>query len=72
MFLFEDLKESHENPEKNSKVILEEVTHRIHYCVEDLLKQDCWSSQDIDDLKDCIEILCGIKKITFYSMEKNK
>lgn len=72
MFLFEDLKESHENQEKNSKVMLEEVTHRVHYCVEDLLKQDCWSSQDIDDLKDCIEILCGIKKMTFYSMKENK
>ena len=72
MFLFEDLKESHENQEKNLKAMLEEVTHRVHYCMEDLLNQDCWSSQDIDDLKDCIEILCGIKKITFYSMKENK
>ena len=70
MFMLDDPQKIHQV--RDPKVILEEVTHRIHYCIEDLLKQDCWSSQDIDDLKDCIEILCGIKKITFYSMEKNK
>lgn len=72
MFLFDDLKESHENQIKDPKVMLEEVTHRVHYCIEDLLKQDCWDSQDVDDLKDCIEILCGIKKMSFYGMKDNK
>ena len=70
MFILDDPQKIHQV--RDPKVILEEVTHRINFCVEDLLKQDCWSSQDIDDLKDCIEILCCIKKITFYSMEKNK
>lgn len=70
MFMLDDPQKLHQV--RDPKVTLEEVAHRVHYCIEDLLKQDYWSSQDIDDLKDCIEILCGIKKITFYSMKENK
>lgn len=48
--------------------ILEDTAHRAKDCLEYLLDETCWDSQDLDDVKDCIEILCGIRKFNYIGV----
>ena len=43
--------------------VLEDVKHRAKYTLEELLEECVWDSKDIDDAKDCVEIICGVDKI---------
>lgn len=61
MYSFEH-KDTEDHPVKDTSIVLEDVAHRAKDCLEQLLEEDCWDSQDVDDVKDCIEILCGIRK----------
>ena len=61
--------ESRDYPVRDTTEVLEDVAHRVKDCLEQLLEEDYWDSQDVDDVKDCIEILCGIRKFNFYMKE---
>lgn len=69
MYSFEH-KDTDNHPVKETSIVLENVAHRVKDCLEQLLEEDCWDSQDLDDVKDCIEILCGIRKFNFYMKEQ--
>lgn len=69
MYSFEH-KDTEDHPVKDTSIVLENVVHRAKDCLEQLLEEDCWDSQDLDDVKDCIEILCGIRKFNFYMKEQ--
>ena len=56
----------------NHKILLGEIEKHSYSCLKDKLEENFWDSEDIDDVKDLIEILCGIKKITFYDIKENK
>ena len=58
--------ESIDYPVRETTEVIDDVAHRAKDCLEQLLKDDCWNSQDLDDVKDCIEILCGIRKFNYY------
>lgn len=58
--------ESRDYPVRDTTEVLEDVAHRAKEVLEQILKDDCWNSQDLDDVKDCIEILCGIRKFNYY------
>lgn len=68
MYSFEH-KDTEDHPVKDTSIVLENVAHRAKDCLEQLLEEDCWDSQDVDDVKDCIEILCDIRKFNFYMKE---
>lgn len=68
MYSFEH-KDTEDHPVKDTSIVLEDVAHRAKDCLEQLLEEDCWDSQDVDDVKDCIEILRGIRKFNFYMKE---
>lgn len=53
-----------EHPTRDMRNVLEDTAHRAKDCLEHLLDETCWDSQDLDDVKDCIEILCGIRSAT--------
>ena len=71
MYSFEH-KDTEDHPVKDTSIVLEGAAHRAKDCLEQLLEEDCWDSQDVDDVKDCIEILCDIRKFNFYMKEINK
>ena len=54
MYSFEH-KDTEDHPVKDTSIVLEDVAHRAKDCLEQLLEEDCWDSQDVDDVKDCIE-----------------
>ena len=61
---------SRDYPVRDTTEVLEDVAHRAKDCLEQILKDDCWNSNDLDDVKDCIEILCGIRKFNYYMREQ--
>lgn len=62
--------ESRGHSVRDTTEVLEDVAHRAKDVLEQLLKDDCWDSQDLDAVKDCIEILCGIRKFNYYMREQ--
>lgn len=42
-----------EHPMRDMRNILEDTAHRAKDCLEHLLDEPCWDSQDLDDVKDC-------------------
>ena len=62
--------ESRDYPVRDTTEVFEDAAHRAKDCLEQLLEEDCWDSQDLDDVKDCIEILCGIRKFNYYMREQ--
>nr|DAL31714.1 MAG TPA_asm: hypothetical protein [Caudoviricetes sp.] len=68
MYSFEH-KDTEDHPVKDTAIVLGNVAHRVKDCLEHLLEEDCWDSQDVDAVKDCIEILWGIRKFNFYMKE---
>lgn len=61
-----------EHPMRDMRNILEDTAHRAKDCLEHLLDEPCWDSQDLDDVKDCIEILCGIRKFNYMMEHKGE
>lgn len=49
-----------------------DTAHRAKDCLEHLLDEPCWDSQDLDDVKDCIEILWGIRKFNYMMGHKGE
>ena len=52
--------EHEEHHDKDIKEVISDVKYRAKHTLEMLLKEPCWDSQDIDDAKDCVEIICDI------------
>ena len=48
MYSFEH-KDTEDHPVKDTSIVLENVVHRAKDCLEHLLEEDCWDSQDVDD-----------------------
>jgi hypothetical protein len=61
-----------EHPTRDMRDVLEDTAHRAKDCLEHLLDESCWDSQDLDDVKDCIEILCGIRKFNYMMEHKGE
>lgn len=50
MYSFEH-KDTEDHPVKDTSIVLENVAHRAKDCLEQLLEEDCWDSQDVDDVR---------------------